>query len=236
MRTLLITMFALGCGKDNTGIVPGGGGGTPNTLPDDPPPGSSGGDTGHSADDTGGSTSPTDDTASSPTDDTADTSPPDDSGDTGFTIEGTGWTSGNVAYNLTAMNASGVPFSLHDLYGSKVVVMVGHLDVATTTDTLQNMNITAEDHSDVTFLAFVGRGADGVHCDMDCAAVVSSTYDTPRVQVLFEASSTLATHSEWIRLENTRTYVIDTSMEIDWTTTGTVIAGQLDNKLDDLSR
>jgi hypothetical protein len=236
MRTLLITMFALGCGKDNSGIVPGGGGGTANTLPDDPPPGSTGGDTGQSSDDTGG-VEPTDDTGSSPANDTSDTAPPDDNDDTGeFTIDGTGWSNGDIAYNLSVMDASGAPYALHDLYGSKIVLMVGNLDVATTVDTMNNMNTTAGDHSGVTFLAFIGRGADGVHCDQTCAASVSSTYGTSQVQVLFESSSSLSTHSEWIQLQNTRTYLIDSSMEIDWTKNGTVNAAQLDSKIDDLSR
>jgi hypothetical protein len=235
MRTLLITMFALGCGKDSSGIIPGGGGGTPITLPDDPPPGSTADDTGQSSDDTGGTASP-DDTASSPTDDTADTAPPEDSGDTGFTIEGTGWDNGDVAYNLSVMDASGTPFSLHDLYGSQVVLMVGNLDVATTVDTMVNMNTTASDHSGVTFLAFIGRNADGVYCDQTCAAAIASTYGTPQVRVLFESSSALSSHGEWIQLQNTRTYLLQTSMEIDWTKNGTVNAAQLDSKIDDLSR
>jgi len=234
MRIFLLTTMIIGCGKSSSGVGMSGGGApfVPNTDP--PPPGSSDGD----GDDTGtaspiDTSTPADDTASSTVDADADGGPPPDGGeDTAVVIEGTGYDRGDVAYNLTASDQSGLPFSLHDRYGSKIALVVGNLDVSTTTDTLSNLQDIASDHSDVTFIAFIGRDATGTQCNQACAANVQSLYGFS--PVLWEAASSLAEFNAWAQAQNTYTYLIDSSMVIDWTKSGTANGSQVDDKLDDL--
>lgn len=234
MRVLALSLMVVGCGKSDSGI-PMSGGGTafePNTDPPPAPtPDPDTADPG-SQDDTA-STSPADDTAGTGED--ADGGTPDDGGsdeDTGITIEGTGYDRGDVAYNLTATDQAGLPFALHSRYGSKVALVVGNLDVSTTTDTLTNLSAIASSHSDVSFIALIGRNALGVQCDQACAASVQSTYGFS--PVLWEAAASMAEFNAWAQAQNTKTYLIDTSMVIDWTKSGTANGSQVDDKLDDL--
>jgi hypothetical protein len=191
--------------------------------------------------DTGSESSDGDDTASSgPADDTASSNtdadggvPPDDGGeDSGIVIEGTGYNRDDVAYNLTASDQSGAPFSLHDKYGSKIALVVGNLDVGTTADTLNNLNGIAAGHPDVSFIALIGRDALGVKCDQTCAASVQSTYGFS--PVLWETASAMPQFNAFVQSQNTRTYLIGSSMVIDWTKNGTANGSQVDGRLDDL--
>ena len=110
--------------------------------------------------------------------------------------------------------------------------MVGNLDVSTTTDTLANLSSIAGGHSDVSFVALIGRNSLGVQCDQACAASVQSTYGFS--PVLWEAAASMAQFNEWAQAQNTKTYLIDTTMVIDWTKSGTANGSQVDDKLDDL--
>jgi hypothetical protein len=234
MRLILLISLLSGCGKSGGG-VPMGGGGTgfePNLdEPPDPPPDPDTADPGTGSDT--GSSSSSDDTASSGTD--ADGGPPDDGGDgddTAAVIEGTGYSRGDVAYNLSANDQNGLPFALHDRYGSKVALVVGNLDVGTTRDTLNNLADIASDHSDVSFVALIGRDELGIQCNQACAATVQSTYGFS--PVLWEASAAMPQFNNWAQAQNTRTYLINTEMVIDWTKDGTANGSQVDGKLDDL--
>ena len=109
---------------------------------------------------------------------------------------------------------------------------MGNLDVSTTTDTLNNLQDIASDHSDVTFIAFIGRDSTGTQCNQACAANVQSLYGFS--PVLWEAASSLAEFNAWAQAQNTYTYLIDSSMVIDWTKSGTANGSQVDGKLDDL--
>jgi hypothetical protein len=233
MRIVLLTTLLIGCGKSDGGM-PMGGGGTafePNTDPPPPPPDR---DTGGSetGDDTA-STGPADDTSSSSTD--ADGGPADDGGDgddTAVVIEGTGYSRDDVAYNLTATDQSGLPFALHDRYGTKIALVVGNLDFPTTSDTLSNLADIASGHPDVSFIALIGRDALGTQCNQTCAASVQSTYGFS--PVLWEPSASMPQFNAWAQSQNTRTYLIDSTMTIDWTKDGTANGSQVDDKLDDL--
>ncbi|MBC8454671.1 MAG: hypothetical protein H8D71_00495 [Deltaproteobacteria bacterium] len=234
MRILLLASMFIGCGK-STGGVGMSGGGTPfepNTDPPPPIPGDGDGDDTGTASPTDTAT-PADDTATSTVDADADAGPPPDGGeDTAFVIEGTGYGRDDVAYNLTVSDQSGLPFSLHDRYGSKIALVVGNLDVSTTADTLSNLQDIASDHPDVTFLAFIGRDATGIQCNQACASNVQSVYGFS--PVLWEAAASLTTFNAWAQAQNTYTYLIDSSMVIDWTKTGTANGSQVDGQLDDL--
>ena len=84
----------------------------------------------------------------------------------------------------------------------------------------------------MTFIAFIGRDSAGVACNQVCAAEVQSTYGLS--PVLWEAAASMATFNSWAQAMNTRTYLINTEMEIGWTKNGTANASQVDDKLDDL--
>ena len=159
---------------------------------------------------------------------------PDDDGapeDTGITIEGTGYDAGDTAYNLIATDQSGMPFSLHDLYGQKVALVVGNLDVATTSDTLSGIQGIMADHSGVRFIAYIGNDALGIPCTQTCAAEVASTYGFS--SVVFGGASDASALSAWLGPSNTHTYLIHSSMEIYWDKTGTanavVVSGRIDS-------
>jgi hypothetical protein len=84
----------------------------------------------------------------------------------------------------------------------------------------------------VSFIAFIGRDATGTQCDQTCAATIQSTYGFS--PVLWEASAAMPTFNAWAVAMNTRTYIIDASMEIAYAKGGTRTGTQIDNELDDL--
>jgi len=235
MRTSILFLIVLGCGKSNT---PGfGAGGLAGGLPISPPSNSDdgGGDAdGGTTTDTGstdGTASPTDtgdDVVERDADADADEGTTED---TGITIEGTGYTAGETAYNLNATDQAGGPFSLHSLYGQKVVLVVGNMDVATTTDTLSGIQGIMGDHSGVRFVAYIGNDTYGIPCDQSCAAEVASTYGFS--SVVFGGAADTSTFSAWVAPSNTKTYLIHSSMEIYWDKSGTanevVVSGRIDN-------
>ena len=234
MRTSILFLIFFGCGKSNN---PGFGGGG---LPIPPA----------STSDAGGIDGDGDGGTSSDTGTTQDTANPSDTGDsvverdsdadadgdggtedTGITIEGTGYNAGDVAYNLTATDQSGAPFSLHALYGQKVVLVVGNMDVATTTDTLAGIQSVMGDHSGVRFVAYIGNDTYGIPCDQSCAAEVASTYGFSPVVVGGMADT--SAFNSWVAPSNTKTYLMHSTMEIYWDKTGTanevVVSGRIDN-------
>ena len=240
MKRLVLILVCIGCGK-STGFGPptGDAEGLPSQqgtgLDTGDPSGPGDGDGDGDGDDTGSSS--TDDTgmstdADADADADADTDADADADtDTAApAIEGTGYGTGDTAYNLISTDQTGTPFALHDRVGSKIVLVVANLDIATTIDTLENFQSIASDHSDVTYAAFIGRDATGAQCNQACAASVQSTYGFS--PVLWDTNMT--THDVWSERLNTRTYLIDTSMVIQWRKNGTVNATLADDKLDDL--
>ena len=223
MRTLILSLIVFGCGKSND---PGFGAGG---LPIPPASGSETGGDGNDEGSDGGESSGagTADGAGNQNDtgnqhDTGDgvverdVDADADGGDedTGITIEGTGYNAGDTAYNLTATDQSGVPFSLHALYGQKVVLVVGNMDVATTTDTLSGIQSIMGEHSGVRFMAYIGNDSYGIPCDQSCAAEVASTYGFNPVVVGGMADT--SSFNSWVAPSNTKTYLIHSSMEIYW--------------------
>jgi hypothetical protein len=223
-RTLLSLSIALaGCGEPAALMLGGGAtaikpdtGGAITYLPEDT------GETGDSGSrDTGGGSS-------------YDTGEPivDTGGDTGVVIEGTGYARGDTAYNLLTTDHLGSPFSLHALLGSPVVLLVGDLYDARTTDTLTSMASLTGEHSSTHFVALIGQNASTLHCDADCAAGVAADYGIPTV--LYDTSPTLPSYTTWAQGNAPRLYVITSEMEITWVNFGSTSAAQLDGKLDDL--
>jgi hypothetical protein len=247
MRTVLLVSLLIGCGKSNEPAF--GGGGIAIENPDDgggssdgsPPPDDDTGNPdadGSSSDDLDGGVdggSDADDSGTTGDDDGAADGDGDGAADgdedTGFTLEGTGYGAGDIAYNLTATNQSGLPFALHPLYGQKIVLVVGNMDVLTTPNTLAEIQGIAGDHTDVRFVAFIGNDEFGIPCTQPCAAEVASTYGFS--SVVFGGSSATSTFNTWVDGSNTHTYLIHSSMEIYWKKSGSAngdaVSGRIDN-------
>ena len=229
MRCLFLSLMLIACGKSPGMLMGGDGTGleADTDLPPAPP------DTDSPGTDTGDDFPDADADADADTDADADADADTDADDTSApVIEGTGFTSGSIAYNLVATDQSGMPFALHDRLGSKMLVTVGNLDVATTAETLSNIQSIAAGHPDVTFMAFIGRDAASLPCNQACAADIQSTYGFS--PVLWEAAAASPTFNDCAQGVNTRTYLINTEMEISWARNGTIIGGLVDDKLDDL--
>ena len=210
------------CGKGNTLML--GGGGRPmkydtgvdiDRLPDE--------DTGEDVD----TASP--DTATS-TDDTG-TPVIDTGGDTGVVIEGTGYARNDTAYDLLASDQSGAPFSLHALYGTPVVLLIGDLYDTRGTDTLTAMSALVSTHGDKHFVALIGQDESTIYCDQDCAAGVATSYG---VSTVLYDTETLGVYTTWAQSNAPRLYLIDSEMLITWVNFGSTSESQLDDKLDDL--
>jgi len=233
----MLSFLLLGCGKSTapgfgsggTWVPPGsndatGGGGS-----------SSGGDTdgGSTPDtDTGDGGTGTEDTGDDVVERDLDGGPADgDVEDTGFTIEGTGYDDGDIAYNLSGTDQSSMPFELHSLYGQKIVLVVGNMDVEATRDTLSGIQEIMGDHSGVRFVAYIGNDVYGIPCTQSCAAEIASTYGFSTV--MFGSASAASTLSAWLGPSNTHTYLIHSTMEIYWERTGssnaTVVSGRIDS-------
>jgi hypothetical protein len=247
MRTVLLVSLLIGCGKSNEPAFGSGGWGS--SSGGNSSSGSSGSsDEGSAADDTGNDDADADgaaldgldsdadgggdaDDTGSAGDDDGDDGAADGDEDTGFTLEGTGYGSGDIAYNLTATNQSGLPFALHSLYGQKIVLVVGNMDVLTTPNTLAEIQGIAGDHTDVRFIAYIGNDEFGIPCTQPCAAEVASTYGFS--SVVFGGSSATSSFNTWVDGSNTHTYLIHSSMEIYWKKSGSAngdaVSGRIDN-------
>jgi hypothetical protein len=248
MRSLLLISLMVGCGKSND--LAFGGGGIANENPDDGG-GSSGdgsSDDGGAADDTGNTDADGSTLDGIDGDGDADGGDADDTGtgdgdgdddgaadgdeDTGFTLEGTGYNVSDIAYNLTATNQSGLPFTLHSLYGQKIVLVVGNMDVSTTIDTLEGIQEISGDHTDVRFIAYIGNDTFGVACTQACAAEVASTYGLSAV--VFGGTDAFSIFNTWVDGSNTHTYLIHSSMEIYYKKSGTANGDALSSRIDNL--
>jgi hypothetical protein len=187
------------------------------------------------ADDTGtiDDTASTNDTGGGDTDTDTDTDDTD-TDDTGISIEGTGYSAGDVAYDLSTFDQTGGLWSLHAQYGSVIVLLVGDLYDARTTDTLSAMTEASGDHSGVKWVAFIGQSATEVPCDQTCAAAAATTYGTPTV--LWDPGAGQPTYADWTQGNAPRMYIIDQEMVIDWVNFGSTPASQISDKLDDLDR
>lgn len=226
LRILGIGCALVGCGK-GTNLMLGGGG--------DPMKYDTGVDIDYLPEDTGSSNDTADagdDTGSGGTDDTGSSTVDTGSGDTGLVIEGTGYSRGDTAYDLLTTDHTAGAFSLHALYGSPVVLLVGDLYDDRATDTMTAMASLSGEHTDKQFVALIGQDASTTHCDADCAAEVATTYGIPTV--IYDASPALPLYTEWAQGNAPRLYVIDAEMKITWVNFGTTSEGQLDDKLDDL--
>lgn len=213
----------VGCGKATNLML--GGGATP-IKPD------TGGDITYLPEDTGEEDPDPDDTGDTSGDDTGEVIIEDTGGDTGFVIEGTGYGRGDTAYDLLTTDHTGSPFSLHELYGAPVVLLVGDLYDARATDTLTAMASLTGEHGDKYFVALIGQDASTTHCDAECAAGVASDYGIPTV--LYDVSPALPVYTTWAQGNAPRLYIIDETMQITWVNFGSTSAAQIDNKLDDL--
>ena len=137
-----------------------------------------------------------------------------DTGDTGKTgdppRDGTGYAVGDVAYNLQGTNQTGSPWSLYSLFGTPVVLLVGHMDLGNTMT--GPMSFLNEVSGGAAAVALIGRNEVSTASTVDDAARVSSKYAIS--PVLYD--STFTTVDEWSDAAPPKAYVIDGDMVIQW--------------------
>lgn len=215
MRTSTIFTLAMllsACsGKDDNPFGSGGSGDRPDTS-----------DGGSSSGDGGGA----DDTGSTSDGGTADGGSGDGGGeDTGFVIVGTGYDSGDTAYDLAGTSQAGA-FSLHALYGTPVLLIVGHLDEAGMQDMVSWMGRI----DGVISVAVIGKDESGATADAADASTLAATHSIDHV--LTDPTGELLT--TWAERNPPKTYLIDGEMVIYWTAFGTVGQAQVEDKIDQM--
>lgn len=153
-----------------------------------------------------------------------------DSGDTGpVEITCTGDAQGDVICDLAAADQSGKDWSLHAQYGQVVLLMVGHMDLASMVYSTAAI-AEVETSTDVLSVLLVGRDeystsaddedADRWAADLDADIVLLDPYD-----VLVD---------EWSDYAAPKTYVIDPTMTVAGVWFGNVDAENLIEAIQDL--
>ncbi len=220
MTTFALLALGLGCSGDDDGF-----GGAGNSVP---PP-----------NDTGPFFFP-DDTGDTPTDtqDTQDTDTGDDSGvdsgetgDTGLDIEGTGYGSGDVAYNLKAPNQSDAIWALYRQYGSVILLTFGD-GADPQFQEISGWSQALADKYGLAHAAFLLTDASSTQADVDDAATWASTYGIGNV--LYKPLDGSVSTASWASLPP-MVYLIDQEMVIDWTNQGNAEEGQVEDKIKDLA-
>ncbi len=148
-----------------------------------------------------------------------------DGGDTGIVIEGTGYRSGDVAYDLAGTASSGT-FSLHALYGSPVLLVVGNMD----NSGFAGMMAWMDQIDSVVTVALIGRDETGVAADAADASRLASKHGVDHV-VIDPTGELLNT---WAERNPPKSYLIQPDMTIFWTYFGTVGQVQVEDKIDDM--
>lgn len=223
MWTLPLMFGLLGCtGTPNGGFGQGGSSLGVDTNPTGSGAGGDGGgqpDTGPT--DTGGGAS---DSGSS-----------GDTGDTGIvpcSDHGVDWTltegldSGNLVKNMT--NASG--WSLWEHCGRPAAIVVGHLYDQAYIDTLAGLVQVAADHSDLLTIAFIGYNAQQNIADAADASTVQAYHN---FDVVF-FDPTMVEFNAWAQSNPPKTYLVDSSLVIQWVNQGFTDPVQLADKIDAL--
>ncbi len=215
LKLLALTVLLTACGSGDDS--PFGGSGGSNTAPPEDDGTTTTGDTG--ASDGGSVDGGTSDGGAS------DGGGDGGGGDTGFVIEGTGYSAGDVAYDLSGTSNSG-SFSLHDYYGSPVLLVVGNMD-----DTgYQSMMSWLGAIDNVVTVALVNRDESSSPADTADASGWVSTYGVDHVVI--DPTGELV--STWAERNPPKTYLIDAEMVIYWTYFGTVGQSQVEDKIRDM--
>jgi len=144
---------------------------------------------------------------------------------TGPQIEGSGYRDGDTAYDVTLTTQAGIPWSLYDLYGSKVVLVVGHMYSG---GDMERMMEYLGGVSGVHTAAMVGYNSDETVATQTDVATYASLYGVGTV--MFDP--TLTTFNEWSQNQPPRLYLIDEEMVIYWTNQGFTADGELESKID----
>lgn len=155
--------------------------------------------------------------------DSGDTADSGDSGDTGpVDIDCTGDAEGDVICDLVAEDASGAPWSLHAQLGQPVLLIVGHMDLASTVYTVEAI-AEVEKSADILSVLLIGRDEYSTAADADDAARWLDALDAD--VVLLDPLDVLV--DEWSDYSPPKTYVIDQTMTIDGVWYGNVEAAAL---------
>lgn len=145
-----------------------------------------------------------------------DTGEPDDSGgsgDSGETgqapLECTGDAAGDVICDLEGEDQTGQDWSLHDQLGQPVLLMVGHMDLASMIYSVEAI-AEVEKQTEVLSVLLVGRDEYSTAADADDAARWASELDAD--VVLTDPYDLLI--DEWSDYSPPKTYIIDETMTV----------------------
>ncbi len=164
------------------------------------------------------------DTAEDTSSDTADTAPP---------YEGTGYSLGDIAYNLVADDQGGNEWRLYQHDSGPVVLALGY---GQGDDFIQICSFLPDIQSSfssygVQTVAVLLLDAMGTTAQQDDAAEWAATYDLDTV--LFDEDGSIAL--DWTGSSTrTRTYVISSDMVIEYSNYDYTFQGQVESEIEDL--
>jgi hypothetical protein len=218
MTTMTLFLLLFACSDDDDGF---GGDGNHVDVPVDTGPFN----TGDADADTDADTDTDTDTDSGDTAlDTADTA------DTGLDIEGTGYDSGDVAYNFKAPNQSDDIWALWKQYGTVVILTFGDGADPQFQEISGWAQGVADKYGAVAATVLLTDGS-STQADVDDAVGWAATYGLDTV--LYKPLDGSVSTASWASVPP-MTYVIDQNMVIDWTNRGNTEEGQVEDKVKDL--
>ena len=166
--------------------------------------------------------------------DTGDSETGTDTGDTGETapvIEGTGYSKGDTAYNLEALDQDEDPWALHDQLGQVVVVVFGEAWDSRFNTICAYLKELEDEYGIVAAPLLLTDNSETAADDED-ATELATLHGLDRV--LWDPSVERAIQTEWAPLVRPRLFLINEEMEIRWVSEGITNQVQLSEKIEDI--
>jgi hypothetical protein len=164
--------------------------------------------------------------------DTADPDTGTDSGDTGEpVIVGTGYSKGDTAFNLEAMDQDEDPWKLHDQLGQVVVVVLGEA-WDSRFNTISAYLKDLEDKYGIVTAPLLLADNTEVAADEEDATEWANFHGLDTV--LWDPSVERAIQLDWAPLVRPRLFLINEEMEIRWVSEGITNEVQLSEKIEDI--
>ncbi len=182
-------------------------------------PEDSGPDSGDSTTDTGGGNDSAEDSAS-------------DTADTGPAYEGTGYSSGDVAYNLKAPDQDGDMWALYQHDDGPVVLAFGYGQSYNFQQISSFLGTLESDFSSygLSVAAMLFNNEQGAQAGQKDAAAWAEDYDVGTV--LYDPKNEVS--GVWASSTQVKTYLIGSDMEIAWTNLEATTEEQLRDQIEDL--
>lgn len=218
--TSVLTLFWACAQKNDDGF---GGGGTPFDPVTDTGP--------WVTQDTADSDTGNPDTASPDTNDTDTAADTGDTADTAPEIIGTGYSKGDTAFNLKAIDQSEKDWALHDQFGKVVVVVFGEAWDSRFNSICTYLQDLEDQYGIVVAPVLLSDSFENPADDED-ATDFATTHGLDTV--LWDPSIERALQIDWAPLIRPRLFLIDEEMEIKWVSEGITNEVQLAEKIEDI--